>query len=199
MSLTVKETKGGGGAPIEPGAYPARCVGVVDLGIQHNDFNNKDQEKVRLIFELPTERVQVDGEDKPRWLSKPYTASLHEKSTLRHDLDAWRGKPFTQEELAGFNLANVINAPCLLTVVNQEGKNGGTYAKIAGISKPMKGMDVPPLENEPIQFDMDAEDAEAVLNLLPTWMQEEVQKSVTWKARTTAPFEDADEDGELPF
>ena len=71
MSLTVKETKGGGGAPIEPGAYPARCVGVVDLGIQHNDFNNKDQEKVRLIFELPTERVQVDGEDKPRWLSKP--------------------------------------------------------------------------------------------------------------------------------
>lgn len=123
MSLTVKETKGGGSAPIEPGAYPARCVGVVDLGIQHNDFNNKDQEKVRLIFELPTERVQVDGEDKPRWLSKPYTASLHEKSTLRHDLDAWRGKPFTQEELAGFNLANVINAPCLLTVVNQEGKN----------------------------------------------------------------------------
>lgn len=60
-------------------------------------------------------------------------------------------------------------------------------------------MDVPPLENEPIQFDMDAEDAEAVLKLLPTWMQEEVQKSVTWKARTTAPFEDADEDGELPF
>ena len=47
MSLTVKETKGGGSAPIEPGAYPARCVGVVDLGIQHNDFNNKDQEKVR--------------------------------------------------------------------------------------------------------------------------------------------------------
>mgnify|MGYP001169979689 FL=1 len=84
-------------------------------------------------------------------------------------------------------------------MVNQEGKNGGTYAKIAGISKPMKGMDVPPLENEPIQFDMDAEDAEAVLKLLPTWMQEEVQKSVTWKARTTAPFEDADEDGELPF
>ena len=174
-------------------------MGVVDLGIQHNDFNNKDQEKVRLIFELPTERVQVDGEDKPRWLSKPYTASLHEKSTLRHDLDAWRGKPFTQEELAGFNLANVINAPCLLTVVNQEGKNGGTYAKIAGISKPMKGMEVPPLENETIQFDMDAEDAEETLKKLPTWMQEEIQKSVTWKARSSGPFEDADEDGEIPF
>ncbi|MBM6792244.1 hypothetical protein H7U40_18530, partial [Flavonifractor plautii] len=52
---------------------------------------------------------------------------------------------------------------------------------------------------EPIQFDMDAEDAEAVLKLLPTWMQEEVQKSVTWKARTYGPFEYADEDGDLPF
>lgn len=199
MSLTVKETKGGGGTPIEAGSYPARCVGVVDLGIQHNDFNGKDQEKVRLIFELPTERIQVDGEDKPRQLSKPYTASLHEKSTLRHDLDAWRGKPFTPEELAGFDLANVINAPCLLTVVNQEGKNGSTYAKISGISKPMKGMDVPPLENDPIKFDMDAEDAEDVLKTLPNWIQAEIQKSVTWKARTAAPFDEADEEGSLPF
>ena len=198
MSLTVKETGGGGSAPIEAGSYPARCVGVVDLGIQHNDFNNKDQEKVRLIFELPTERVQVDGEDKPRWLSKPYTASLHEKATLRKDLDAWRGKPFTAEELAGFDLKSVINAPCLLTVVHKESKNGGTYANIGGISKPMKGMEVPPLENDPILFDMDADDAEETLKKLPDWMQDEVKKSITWKAKNTEPLDD-EGDGELPF
>ena len=199
MSLTVKETGGGGGTPIGAGTYPARCVGVVDLGIQHNDFNDKDQEKVRLIFELPTERVQVDGEDKPRWLSKPYTASLHEKATLRKDLDAWRGKPFTAEELAGFNLQNVIGAPCILTIINQEGKTGSVYAKIASISKPMKGMDVPPLENDPILFDMDADNAAEVLKTLPNWMREEVEKSVTWKARS-APITD-EEDGEdgIPF
>ena len=60
MSLTVKETGGGNYAPIEAGTYPARCCGVIDLGIQHNDFNDKDQEKVRLIWELPTERSDVD-------------------------------------------------------------------------------------------------------------------------------------------
>ena len=199
MSLTVKETGGGGAAPIEAGAYPARCVGVVDLGIQHNDFNNKDQEKVRLIFELPTERVQVDGEDKPRWLSKPYTASLHEKATLRKDLDAWRGRPFTQEELAGFDLKNVLGAPCILTVVNAEGKNGGLYAKISGISKPMKGMEVPPLENPMILFDMDAEDASETIKELPAWMREEVEKSATWKARTTVIADDDEDEGSLPF
>ena len=200
MSLTVKETGGGGGSPIEAGAYPARCVGVVDLGIQHNEFNDKDQEKVRLVFELPTERTQVDGEDKPRWLSKPYTASLHEKATLRRDLDAWRGKPFTAEELAGFDLKNVINAPCLLTVVQQESKSGGTFSKISAISKPMKGMEVPPLENDPIIFDMDAEDAEAVLEKLPQWMQDEVKKSVTWQGRGKDGADDTfDDDGQLPF
>lgn len=199
MSLTVKETGGGGGTPIEAGTYPARCVGVVDLGIQHNDFNDKDQEKVRLIFELPTERVQVDGEDKPRWLSKPYTASLHEKATLRRDLDAWRGKPFTAEELSGFNLQNVIGAPCILTIVNQEGKTGSVYAKIASISKPMKGMEVPPLENDPILFDMDADNAADVLKTLPTWMKEEVEKSVTWKARVAPITDEEENDGEIPF
>lgn len=197
MSLIVKET-GGGSAPIEPGTYPARCVGVVDLGIQHNDFNGKDQEKVRLIFELPTERTVVEGSDKPRWLSKPYTASLHEKAALRKDLDAWRGRPFTQEELAGFNLSNVLNGPCLLTVASQEGKNGSAYARIAGISKVMKGMEIPPLENPPILFDMDREDAGEVLERLPAWMREEVERSITWKARTPPAVEEED-GGEIPF
>ena len=143
--------------------------------------------------------MQVDGEDKPRWLSKPYTASLHENATLRKDLDAWRGKPFTAEELAGFNLQNVIGAPCILTIINQEGKTGSVYAKIASISKPMKGMYVPPLENDPILFDMDADNAAEVLKTLPNWMKEEVEKSVTWKARS-APITD-EEDGEdgIPF
>lgn len=195
MGLTVKETGGGSYTPIEAGTYIARCVGVIDLGIQHNDFNGKDQEKVRIVWELPTERVDVDGEDKPRWMSKPYTASLHEKSTLRHDLDAWRGRPFTTEELAGFDLHNIVNAPCMLSIVHQDGKNG-VYAKVGSISRVMKGIEVPPLENQPFTFDMDAPDAEEVLKALPQWMQDEVKNSVTWKARANAV--DCEQDEEDP-
>ncbi len=201
MSLIAKETGGAKSPPIEAGTYPARCVGVVDLGIQHNTFNNKDQEKVLLMFELPTERITVDGEDKPRWLSARYTMSLHEKASLRKTLDAWRGKAFTAEELCGFNLASVINAPCMLTVTNVE-KNGSTYANISGVSKIMKGMEAPALENEPIIFDMEAENAEEVKKKLPQWVQNVIEESVSWKSREALPMEDmgdADDDGEIPF
>lgn len=199
MPLVVKES-GGGALPVEAGAHPARCVGVIDLGVQHNDFNGKDQEKVMLMFELPDERITADGEDKPRWLSKRYTASLHEKASLRKDLDAWRGKPFTSEELKGFDLSSVINAPCLLTVTHTE-KNGNTYANISGVSKPMKGMEIPPLENEAIVFSIDADNAELVFKTLPNWVKDIIEKSPTWSARFPNGFEDATGEGgeKLPF
>lgn len=202
MGLTVKETGGGSNyAPIEAGTYPARCVGVIDIGIQHNDFNGKDQEKIRIIWELPTERTEVDGQDKPRWMSKAYTASLHEKAALRKDLDSWRGKPFNSEELAGFNLENIVGAPCILTIVHQDSKTGGEYAKVSAISKIMKGMEVPQLESEPIIFDMESNNAEVVLDKLPKWMQDEVKNSITWSARNNVYNEIDDEliDEEIPF
>lgn len=199
MALIVKETGGSKAPPIEAGTYPARCVGVVDLGIQHNSFNGKDQEKVLIMFELPTERITVDGMDRPRWLSARYTMSLHEKAALRKTLDAWRGKPFTQEELCGFNLADIINAPCMLTVINVE-RNGSTYANISAVSKLMKGMEAPELENEAIIFDMDAENAEETKKKLPNWVQEVIEQSVSWKSREGLGMEEAEDGGgPLPF
>lgn len=204
MALIAKEKSGGGGSyePVEAGTYPARCCAVIDLGLQHVEYKGqkKDQEKVMLMFELPTERIEVDGEDKPRWLSNRYTVSLSEKATLRKTLDAWRGRPFTPEELAGFNLASVVNAPCMLTVVNKEGKNGGVFANIKGVSKPMKGMVVPELESAPIIFDMEADNAEEVYEKLPDWVQKIIDESVTWKERKAGgfnPLEGVDDEAPL--
>lgn len=201
MSIVVKENAGGKTAPIEAGTYPARCVGVVDIGVQYNEKFAKYQEKVILVFELPTERITVDDADKPRWVSKRYTASLSEKAGLRKDLEAWRGRAFTGEELAGFNLKNILGCACMVSITQAE-RGGNTYSDIASISKPMKGMEVPPLENEPILFDMDAEDAEEVIEKLPKWMRELAEKSDTWKHRPgTSGLADESElgDGELPF
>lgn len=200
MSLTVKETGGTNYPPIEAGTYPARCVGIIDLGLQHNDFNGRDVERVRIIWELPTESTQDDnGDVKPRWISKPYTASLHEKAALRRDLDAWRGKPFTQEELQGFSLKNILNAPCLLTVIHQENQQGGIYAKVGGVSKIMKGMDVPELDSVPFCFDMEDPDAMTILATLPQWMQDEIRKSSTWEQKNADKFPEVIVDEELPF
>jgi len=42
-------------------------------------------------------------------ISKRYTMSLGEQSTLRKDLESWRGKKFTPEELQGFDLNACID------------------------------------------------------------------------------------------
>lgn len=202
MALIAKEKSGGSSfSPIEAGTYPARCCGVIDLGLQHIEWQgqHKDQEKVMLMFELPTERIEVEGEDKPRWLSVRYTVSLNEKAGLRKALDAWRGKPMTAEELKGFNIGCLLNAPCMLTVVNKEGANGNLYANIGGISKPMKGIPIPELESEPLLFDMEADDAEDVFQKLPEWVQNIIEESVTWKERKATFTAKGDDDGELPW
>lgn len=202
MALIAKEKSGGGYAPIEAGTYPARCCGVIDLGLQHIEWQGqrKDQEKVMLMFELPTERIETEDGNKPRWLSVRYTVSLNEKAGLRKALDAWRGKPMTAEELKGFDIGSLLNAPCMLTVVNKEGSNGNLYANISGISKPMKGIPIPELESEPILFDMEADDAEEVYKKLPEWVQKIVDESVTWKERKAnfLAVNDDDEDA-LPW
>lgn len=202
MALIAKEKSGGGSfEPVEAGTYPARCCAVVDLGIQHVEWQGqkKDQEKVLLMFELPTERMEYNGEDKPRWQSTKYTMSLNEKAGLRKTLDAWRGKPMTAEELQGFNVGCLLNAPCMLTIVHKKSKSGGVYANIGGISKPMKGIPIPELESEPILFDMEADDAEEVFQKLPEWVQKIVEESVTWKERKATFTEEGDDEGELPW
>ena len=205
MALTVKENGGSRVAPMEAGTYPARCVGVIDLGVQYNEKWDKRQEKLRLIFEFPTERVEMDGGDKPRWLSKKYTASLNEKAELYRDLCAWRGVPFTPEELNGFDMRKLLGAPCMVCVVNHE-RNGNTYTDITAISRAMKGMEVPPLENEALLFDMDGdvEEAKAVFEKLPQWMRDEVARSDTWQAlwkegAADGGFAEPDGEEETPF
>ena len=86
MGITVSETGGSDFKPIDPGVYYAVLYGLIDLGTQHNEFWNTYQRKCMFIWEVPSERIDVDGDDKPRVISKEYTLSLSEKAHLRHDL-----------------------------------------------------------------------------------------------------------------
>lgn len=169
--------------PIPAGTYPARCVGLVDLGVQINAKFGKEQPKVRIIWELPTETIERNGETEPRWISKPYTASLHEKSELRKDLESWRGKSFTSGELQAFDLTSVVDAPCMLSITHKTAQSGKMFAAVSSVSQPMRGIAVPALKNPPLLFDFDypREQMLSALEALPEWMQNEVKKSVTWQ------------------
>ena len=69
-------------------------------------------------FDSSSSCTLADG--KPFLISRRYSLSLHEKSSLRRDLESWRGRAFTQEELRGFDLEVLIGVGCLVSVVHEQ-------------------------------------------------------------------------------
>ena len=154
MAIIAKEDSGAGFEQIGAGSYPARCYGVVLIGTSYDDMYKKTQTKVLLQFEFPSETIDAPESEyhgQPYGLSKFYTLSLHEKSILRADLERWRNKPFTAEELEGFDLKNVIGAPCMISVV----KKDSGKSKISSVSALVKGMKVAPQINPTRYFDLE--------------------------------------------
>lgn len=178
MSLNVKDTGGSGDFKIvEAGTHTAVCTQIVDVGPQETPFGQK--ELVFLRFEIPSERVEwTDASGNPKegpsviWTN--YTASLSEKANLRKHLESWRGKKFTQEELGGFDMKNLLGVPCTLSVVHNEAKNGRTYANISSISGLMKGMAKPEPEGDVFAFDIEYHSS-AELGELPEWLRNKVE------------------------
>lgn len=117
------------------GVHSAVCVDVQDLGLQTGAYGQKH--KVRLVWQLDA----VDPEAGRRVeVARLYTLSLHERAALRQDLERWRGKKFTDQELdLGFDLEKVIGANCQVVVSHSLGDNGTTYANVDSVLPPVKG------------------------------------------------------------
>ena len=195
MSLTARETGGAKHDPIPAGTYTAICYAVADLGTHFDERFKKDVHRVLVQWEIPDERIMVekrDGRqaDMPRAISRKYTMSLHSKSALRHDLEAWRGRRFTDEELRGFDLRNILGAACLLGIVHEPRKDGqGIFATISSIMaiptkrgvKPEK----PPVENELVAFEIpdNAEPMFPIDDRLPEWVREIIMESDEYTGR----------------
>jgi hypothetical protein len=112
----------------------AVCCDVVDKGVMDTGFGPKHKIDVR----WQAEEKMPSG--KPYLIVKRYTLSLNEKATLRKDLESWRGKAFTQDELEGFDVEKLIGANALLNIVHNVGKKGGTFANVAAVAPLVKGM-----------------------------------------------------------
>lgn len=202
MSLTAKD-KGSGGEPCPAGNHIARCIQVIDLGTQVVPYQDGPKEvyQVRITWELPKETKVFREENgpEPYVLSQKYTLSLHKKSNLRRDLESWRGRAFSEQELSGFDLRNILDKPCLLSVIHRE-KNGNTYANIGAISAVPKGMECPPRVNDLLSFDLETRDM-AVFARLPEFIQNAVKASLEWSRQdhpSHVPVESLD-DSSMPF
>jgi hypothetical protein len=137
MAIIAKDT-GGGFTPHPEGQFRAVCVDVVDKGLVETTWQGKtrSQHKIRVVFQ--TEEQMPDG--KPAMASRSFTLSLGEKSALRPFLEAWRGRKFTGEELAGFDVEKLIGAGAVIQIVHEH-KGDKVYDNITSIMKLMKGME----------------------------------------------------------
>lgn len=124
--------------PAPAGTHQAVAVDVVDLGLVETtwDGKTKTQHKIAIVWQI-AERM---ANGKPFLVRERYTNSLDERAKLRAVLEAWRGRPFTDEELDGFDVETVIGANCILSIVHKQGSRGGTFANVASVAPLMRGM-----------------------------------------------------------
>ena len=186
MPIYATKPEGNDFAKVEPGTYMARCYSMVELGHIDTEFNGekKKAHKVMLTWELP-EEMAVFNEDKgpePYSVSKTYTLSMHEKSTLRKDLESWRGKGFTELEAAKFDITKLLGVPCLLTITHQPGKQDPTktYVTVSSISRLMKGQQCPNPVNPSRTLSFDSFDWK-VFETLSDYTKDKIKQSDEFK------------------
>jgi len=185
------------------------------MGTQKTEFQGQEKHLQKVMFQF-----EVHGEDdsgkplltakgEPMSISKNFTLSLAEKATMRKDLQAWRGRDFTPEELRGFELKNVLGAWAMITVSKALGGNGKEYTNIISINPvPMaiKKAGMPEGFNKLAMFVISNPDME-LFETFGNGLKEKITSSPEWRARSLAPqpvperpssgFDDMDDD--IPF
>jgi hypothetical protein len=214
MSFIV-EDKGGNYERCPAGMHLGRCYRIVDLGTQKSEYMGqvKYLHKIMVGWEIhgtddSGKPIQMrDG--RPFAIFKNYTLSWSEKANLRLDLQSWRGKAFTQEEMRKFDLKNVLGAWCMLNVIERAGQNGNVYANVDGITPVpsiIKQNGLPEAVNANEIFNLQTPDM-AIFEKFSDHLKAKIQSSPEWEklkgnspavAKVAATFaDDADED--IPF
>jgi hypothetical protein len=196
------------------GMHLARCYRIIDLGTQKSEYLGqvKFLRKIMLGWEIHGSDEQGNplkmNDGRPFAVFKNYTLSWSEKANLRLDLQAWRGKPFTQEEMRKFDLKNVLGAWCMLNIIERQGQNGNTYSNVDGVTpvpSVIKSNGYPEAINANEMFNLQEPDMKlfegfsdhlkAKITASPEWQKLQGQP----QAESTSSFSSSVEDDNIPF
>lgn len=181
MALKVKDRAKPKLPPVEPGVYLAVCVGVIDLGEQYSEKFKNYRNEVQFVWELAGETVEVDGEQKPRQLSRTFSVAASKKSNLRGFLGGWNGVQYSDEQFQDLDLFGQAGRPCQLNVVLND---TGEYANVDSVIPLPKGMPAPQAVSPTILWNMD-EWSDEKFSALPDWVQEKIKKSTQYQKNHT--------------
>lgn len=165
MALLAKSSGNGGTyEPVPTGLQQAVCVFVEDIGTHNGSYLGKPTQSHQIVicWELAEKMAQGENIGKPFMQSKFYTLSLNEKANLRKDLESWRGKSFTEDELKGFDLEKLIGINCMVNIVEHTRQDGRVGQKIGSIAQKMKVLpDIQKINQKP-----------------PAWIDEKRKESI---------------------
>lgn len=125
---------------VPSGMHLARCYRIIDLGTQKSEYMAQVKYLHKIMLGWEIHGTNDDGtplkmrDGRPFAIFKNYTLSWSEKATLRNDLQSWRGKPFSQEEMRRFDLKTVLNAWCMLNIIERAGQDGNMYVNVSGVT-----------------------------------------------------------------
>lgn len=201
-----RPSEGGDFTPPPAGTFPAICCRVIDLGTQSTSFKGeeKHQHKVMLSWELKGDDTIMD-DGRPMTIHQRYTWSMHEKATLRRQLEAWLGRKFSDADFGagGFDIRKLLGMSCLISIVHED-RGDKVYANVGSVMKLPKAMPTAgSLFNEPVFLALtpDGFDA-AVFETLSDNLKTTIRKSPEYqrlndKPGTSAPAKPANTYREL--
>jgi hypothetical protein len=213
MSFYV-EDKGGDFERCPSGMHLARCYRIIDLGTQKSEYMGqvKYLHKVMLGWEIhgsndAGEPLKMkDG--RPFAIFKNYTLSWSEKANLRLDLQSWRGKQFSQEEMRRFDLKTILGVWCMLNIIDRVGTDGKTYTNVNGITPvpsviKQAGLPAPVNKNElfnigdpdMVMFETFSENLKKKISSSPEWQRRNAPINSAPEPLASYP----DQDDDIPF
>jgi len=213
MSFYV-EDKGGNFERCPSGMHLARCYRIVDLGTQKSEYMGQVKYLHKIMLGWEIHGMNDDGspikmqDGRPFGIFKNYTLSWSEKANLRLDLQSWRGKQFSQEEMRRFDLKTVLGVWCMLNIIDRVGTDGKTYTNVNGITPvpsviKQAGLPAPVNKNE--LFNIGDPDM-AMFETFSDNLKKKISSSPEWQKRNapqnSAPTPDAsypDQDDDIPF
>ena len=171
---------------IPAGNYIARCYEMLEIGTVKETILGVEKilKKVRIGWELPTEKrvFQKELGEQPLAISKEFTLSMHEKSTLRKTLASWRGKDFTELEAECFDITKLLGVVCMINIIHTPGAKDPSkmYETISGVTPIPKGLECPAAINPVKVLEYESFNRE-VFETLPDFIKDKIKSSAEYK------------------
>jgi len=146
------------------GNYPGLLVALIDEGTHYASYQNQPERKVRKIFFVfEVEAPGKDGADRRFYIGADFSMGydsagglvMGKKSNLRKLMEGWSGKPYADGEVPEFTKA--LGRPCLINVIH-EPRGDRSYARLASVSRPVKGMAAITPTRSPFSYIADSKD-----------------------------------------